>query len=191
MKRCCASLSQYTSNENCTSVRKRSSLARSSCSARLRSVRSSTNETPWFPLSSNSVPPISTGTRLPSFRKYSFSNGWTIPIVFSSATVRASRSRHSAGVRFVRFRRPEARSSWSYPSIRRNASLASRNRPSRSQMVIPMMLASTRRRIFASRSARSRYKRVFSSEIAACEASSFSTAMRAGAKTRAAKLFSR
>ena len=50
-------------------------------------------------------------------------------------------------------------------------------------MKIPMMLASTSRRIFASRSSRSRYSRVFSSEIAACDASSFSTATRAGVKT--------
>src|SRR6266498_2432420 len=35
--------------------------------------------------------------------------------------------------------------------MRRNASLASRIRPSTSQTKIPMMLASTRRRIFASR----------------------------------------
>src|ERR1700704_3765065 len=52
-------------------------------------------------------------------------------------------------------------------------------RPSKSQMKIPMMLESTRRRILVSRSATSRYKRAFSSAIAACEASSFSTAIRA------------
>ena len=45
-----------------------------------------------------------------------------------------------------------------------------------------MMLASTRRRILASRCARSRYKRAISSAIAACEASSFNTALRAGVK---------
>src|SRR5262249_59195422 len=40
---------------------------------RLRSVKSSTNATPSLPLSLKSAIPISTGTRLPSFRKYSFS----------------------------------------------------------------------------------------------------------------------
>ena len=48
-----------------------------------------------------------------------------------------------------------------------------------------MMLASTSPRILASRCSRSRYKRVFTSEIAACEAMSFKTAIRAGAKTLA------
>ena len=42
--------------------------------------------------------------------------------------------------------------------------------PSKFQMKMPMMLASTRRRIFASRSATSPYRRAFSSAIAACEA---------------------
>ena len=99
------------------------------------------------------VPPISTGTRLPSFRTYSFSNGWADPTRFNSATVCESRSRHSGGVRSVRCRRPEARSSRSYPTMRRNASLASRMRPSTSQMMMPMMSASNRRLILISRAA--------------------------------------
>jgi hypothetical protein len=36
VKRCCASVSQYTSKDNCTRVRKRSPLARSACSVRRR-----------------------------------------------------------------------------------------------------------------------------------------------------------
>src|SRR5207245_699537 len=63
-----------------------------------------------------------------------------------------SRSSHSGGVRSVQRRRPATTSSRSYPMRRRNASLASRIRPSTSQTKIPMILASTRRRIFASRS---------------------------------------
>ena len=51
----------------------RSSLSRSASSARLRSVRSSTKATPWLTSSSKLATPIKTGTRLPSFRKYSFS----------------------------------------------------------------------------------------------------------------------
>ena len=74
---------------------------------------------------------------------------------FSSATARSSCSRHSVGVRSVQRNRPETTSSRPYCNIRRNASLASTIAPSRSQMKIPRMLASTRRRIFASRSARS------------------------------------
>ncbi|MOA54638.1 hypothetical protein D3C78_1782920 [compost metagenome] len=73
----------------------------------------------------------------------------------------------------------------------RKASLASRISPSALQTMMPMMLASTRRRIFASRSSTSRYKRAFSREIAACEATSLSTAVRAGLNTRAVWLFSR
>ena len=46
-------------------------------SAHLRSVRSSTKATPWSRSSPNAAKPINTGTRPPSFRKYSFSNGWT------------------------------------------------------------------------------------------------------------------
>jgi hypothetical protein len=53
------------------------------------------------------------------------------------------------------------------------------------------MLASTRRRILASRSARSRYKRAFSRVIAACEASSSSTVTRSGVNACVARLFSR
>src|SRR6202012_343646 len=76
--------------------------------------------------------------------------------------------------------RPETSSSRSYPTMRRNVSLASRNRPPSSQMKMPMMLASTRRRILASRSWRSLYRRAFSSEIAACDANSSSTEHRPG-----------
>src|SRR5258708_5297404 len=54
-----------------------------------------------------------------------------------------------------------------------------------------MMLASTRRRILASRCSRSRYRRAFSREIAACEASNSSTAIRPDVKARGVKLFSR
>ena len=58
-------------------------------------------------------------------------------------------------------------------------------------MMIPTILASTSRRIFASRLARSRYSRAFSSDIAACEASTFSTATRAGPNACETRLFSR
>jgi len=53
------------------------------------------------------------------------------------------------------------------------------------------LVASTRRRIFASRSTSSPYSRLFSSAIAACEASTFRTAVRADVKTLGARLFSR
>ena len=65
-------------------------------------------------------------------------------------------ARHSDGVKSVHRMLPAARSSRTYPTILRNASLASMISPSRLEMKIPMMLASTKRRIFASRSARSR-----------------------------------
>jgi hypothetical protein len=48
-----------------------------------------------------------------------------------------------------------------------------------------------RRRILASRCSRSRYKRAFSREIAACEASNSRTAIRSDVKARGVKLFSR
>src|SRR6266478_612272 len=100
-------------------------------------------------------------------------------------------ARHSGGIKPVKRMLPAARSSRSYPTILRNASLASMISPVRLEMKIPMMLASTRRRIFFSRSATSRYKWAFSSAMAACEASSFSTAIRAGVNTCDARLFSR
>ena len=61
--------------------------------------------------------------------------------------------------------------------------------PSGSEITTPMMLALTRRWIFDSRSARSRYSRAFSSALAACEASSFSTASRAGRRPRGQVVF--
>src|SRR5271165_1052837 len=67
------------------------------------------------------------GTRLPSLRKYSFSNGCTLPAFSISGTRhRTSGSRHSGGVSSFQSKRPESRSSRSYPTIRRKASLASR-----------------------------------------------------------------
>ncbi len=69
--------------------------------------------------------------------------------------------------------------------------MASSTSPATFQTMMPMILASTSRRIFASRSATSRYSRAFSSEMAACEATSFSTAIRAGLNARAVRLFSR
>src|SRR6266568_2103726 len=51
--------------------------------------------------------------------------GLHVPFAFSSATVRASRARHSVGVRSVMWTRAETRSSRSYPTMCRNASLAS------------------------------------------------------------------
>ena len=92
----------------------------------LRSVKSRTNATPWFPPFSKLADPISTGTRLPSLRKYSFSNGCAIPVILTSQTVCALRKSHSGGVRSVQLKRPDARSSRSYPTMRRNASFASR-----------------------------------------------------------------
>src|SRR5271166_4527096 len=53
-------------------------------------------------------------------------HGWMVAVILTSATARSVRARHSGGVRSVRCRRPEARSSRSYPSMWRNASLASR-----------------------------------------------------------------
>ena len=79
-----------------------------------------------------------------------------VPVAFISAMACSSRSRHSAGVRSVHRTRPEMRSSRLKLNMRRNASLASMISPSRFQIKIPIMLASTRRRIFASRSSSSR-----------------------------------
>src|SRR6267154_2510290 len=73
----------------CTS-RYRCSLSRASASARFCSVRSSTKATPWSRCSSNAAAPISTGTRLPSLRKYSFSTGGERPVNFNPSTDQAS-----------------------------------------------------------------------------------------------------
>ena len=138
----------------CDSAKYASRLRRVS-STRFCLLKSRTKATPSLPVSLNSAPPISTGTRPPSLRKNSFSNGWKIPVAFNSVTARSSRSRHSAGVRSVQRTRPETRSSRPYCSIRKKASLAPTIAPSSFQMQIPTMFASTRRRIFPSRSARS------------------------------------
>jgi len=95
---------------------------------------------------------------------------------------RAVLARHSGGVKSVQRILPAANLSVVSHHLE-DASLASMISPVRLEMKIPMMLASTKRRIFASRSADSRYKTRFSSAIAACEASSFSTASRAGVNT--------
>src|SRR6266404_1019630 len=99
----------------------------------------------------NSAPPTSTGTRLPSFRKNSFSYGCAVPVAFRLAMARSSRSRHSGGVRSAQSIRRETRSSRLYCSMRRKASLAPMTHaPSTSPMKIPRILASTRRRILSS-----------------------------------------
>src|SRR5471030_2735859 len=55
--------------------------------------------------------PISTGTRRPSLRKYSFSKGLALPVAFNSAFASSSRSSQSGGVRSGHRIRPETRSS--------------------------------------------------------------------------------
>jgi len=99
--------------------------------------------------------PDQSGTALPLVRSPLLERLGVCSVAFASATARSSRSRHSAGVRSLQRMRPETRSSRSYSTMRRNASFASIISPSRFQMTTPMMLASTRRLIFASRSSRS------------------------------------
>jgi hypothetical protein len=65
----------------------------------LRSVMSMTKETPSSGFHSKIARATSTGTRLPSLRKYSFSRDCTVRVAFSSAKAWSSTSRHSAGVR--------------------------------------------------------------------------------------------
>src|SRR5438128_3067778 len=88
------------------------------------------------------MPMIRTGTWLPSLRRYSFSNGeyarrrWSRPIALASS------GRCSGGVSSIQLSRPASRSSREYPTIQRNASLASRIAPSRSPTITPMTLES-------------------------------------------------
>src|SRR6267142_5897782 len=111
-----------------------------------------------------------------------------MPVVFTSSAIFAARSRHSGGVRSVQRMRPERRSSRSYPTMRRKMSFASRIRPSRSQKKdsddVGVDEASDLRLPFLKIA-------VFSREIAACDANSFSADIRAGAKTFGVRLFSR
>ena len=124
----------------------------SASSARLRWVRSSTKAIALVRVSSNAALPTSTGTRLPSLRKNSFSKTSHLPTRGRCSTARRLTALQSAGVRSSQRIRPDERSSRSYPSIFRKASLASSMRPSRSQIATPTMFESTRRRILPSRS---------------------------------------
>ncbi len=96
------------------------------------------------------VPPVRTGTRLPSFATYSFSNGIKVPVANSSSPAWTSRAWYSGGVIVVHCIRPAIRSSRVYPKSSSKASLASRMFPSRSTSAIPMILESTNRRNRAS-----------------------------------------
>ena len=166
------------------------SLSRSR-SARFRSLRSTTNRTLSVRVSSTAAPARSTGTRLPSLRMNSCSNTSKVPVCCSWATARSLAACHSWGVSSRHRSRPDRTSSRVYPQMSRAASFASMMAPSTRVMATPTMLASTSRRIFASRSSSSRYKRLFSSDMAACGASTCSTAMRAGVNTPGARWFSR
>src|ERR1700733_168252 len=66
-------------------------------SSRLRPVKSSTKATDRFPPSSKVAEPSRMGTRLPSFRKYSFSIGSRTPVRLCSSIHCASRWRQSGG----------------------------------------------------------------------------------------------
>ena len=61
-------------SSTCASA-KQASLRCSSSWERFCLLKSRMKATPSFSLPSKSAPPSSTGTRVPSFRKYSFSNG--------------------------------------------------------------------------------------------------------------------
>jgi hypothetical protein len=69
-----------------------------------------------------------------------------------SAKSRLSAAAHSGGVKPLKLRRPDVTSSQPYPTMPRNASFASMMRRLTLKMHIPMMLDSTRRLTFVSRS---------------------------------------
>ena len=75
------------------------------------------NRLPRSHFPSKLATPTSTGTRLPSLRKYSFSYGLHASRSPSARPSLAGRSSHSGGVRSVQRTRPETRSSRSYPNI--------------------------------------------------------------------------
>ena len=109
----------------CTS-RYRCSLSRASASARLRSVRSSTKATTLLRVLRQTPPRRPARAR--GCRPCGNTPSRTVGRSRSSrAPSRAAsvRSRHSGGVSSVQRRRPATRSSRSYPTICRNASLAS------------------------------------------------------------------
>ena len=86
------------------------SLSRS-CSARFRSVRSITNTTLSCRVSSTAAPASSTGTRLPSARKNSFSKTSKLPVACSWATARSLAACQSGGVSSRHRIRPDRTSS--------------------------------------------------------------------------------
>src|SRR5439155_1343550 len=69
------------------------------CSAALRSLRSSTQEKPPPTPPSKSAAPTSTGTREPSFRMYSFSNGLETPEHDAAIRSPPERAKHDVSVR--------------------------------------------------------------------------------------------
>src|SRR5258705_9561482 len=65
----------------------------------------------WLPPFSNVAPPISMGTRLPSFLVNSFSNDSNRPLLFCRSILALFLSRQSGGVRSVHHILPASRSS--------------------------------------------------------------------------------
>ena len=83
------------------------SSSRSASSARLRSVKSSTNATPSFPLSSKRRRADQHGNTAAVFPEVLLLERLRFPVIFSSAPHRSSRSRHSGGVSSVQRTRPD------------------------------------------------------------------------------------
>ena len=98
-----------------------------------------------------------TGTRVPSLRINSFSNGVQAPKRSPSSWASSSRARYSGGVRSGQCSRPACRSSRLYPTSSRNASFASGIR-SNSPETMPAMVDSA-----GSGRRRARLRRNFSS----------------------------
>ena len=71
------------------------------------------------------APPVTTGTREPSLRRNSFSNGRMMPVSRSSSSARASASAYSGGVIPAREIAPESISARDQPISSRKASFAS------------------------------------------------------------------
>ena len=112
--------------------------------------------------------------------------------LLTSATFNPSRVYNSGGVKVDLLKRPVARSSRSYPSMRRKASLASTDKDvirldTRTRRFPDECPDNVRRRpapdLRLTLRDISRYRLAFSGAIAACEASSLRTAARAGTKT--------
>jgi len=139
---------------------------------RAYAVRSARRQHPWSRLFVERGEPISTATRLPSCARTPFHKVGPPRSVSSPPGRGRLLARHSGGRQIGPAHVPAARSSRSYPTILRNASLASMTFARPAQMKIPDDVIVDQAPDFRLAFRTSRYKRAFSSAIAACEASS-------------------